>query len=219
MGYEAGIKVLQVHAPLTYHFTGIGMWAIIYPGIVVPSEFISSNDFKLTVPVCSLPLLACLTIIHKRAKRAGALASYKTPYQLHGSRRLAVALFWQLDVIGIVLLISVFSLLLVPFTIAGGSQLQWKTAKVIVPLVLGILLIPVWIIWEMKCEHPMVPFKVRHADLPNNLLGHAVSKIFILDYSFLKTALSGVVWALRSHSIPVSGYILCTFYLGHTTNA
>jgi hypothetical protein len=97
-----------------------------YSDTLTISSLYTRNDFKLIIPVCCLPLLACLTIVHKRAKRAGALASYKTPYQLHGSRRLAVSLFWQLDVIGIILLIAVFSLLLVPFTIAGGSELQWN---------------------------------------------------------------------------------------------
>ncbi|KAL1955479.1 hypothetical protein VTO42DRAFT_8505 [Malbranchea cinnamomea] len=120
---------------------GIGMWAIIYP-------------------VCCLPLLTALFIVHRRAKLSGALAAYKTPYQLYGPRHLASAIFWQLDAIGVLLLVAVFALILVPFTIAGGVQQQWRTAKIIVPLVIGILLIPVWILWEMKCKHPMVPFKL-----------------------------------------------------------
>lgn len=108
----------------------------------------------------ALPLLASLYIVHRRAKQAGALASYKTPYELYGPRQLATSIFWQLDVIGIILVIAVFALILVPFTLAGGVQTQWGTAKVIAPLVIGLLLVPVWIVWEMKCPHPMVPFHV-----------------------------------------------------------
>lgn len=120
---------------------GIGMWAIIFPG-------------------CCIPLIVSLYILHRRAKNAGALADYKTAFQLYGGKKLVVSLFWQLDVIGIILLIGVFALVLVPFTIAGGFQTQWKTAKVLAPLIIGLLLIPVWIIWEKKCQHPMVPFKL-----------------------------------------------------------
>ena len=45
-----------------------------------------------------------------------------------------------------------------PFTIAGGVSSQWTTAKVIVPLIIGILCIPVFIIWERRAPHPMLPF-------------------------------------------------------------
>lgn len=73
---------------------------------------------------------------------------------------MAVELFWHLDVVGIVLLIAMLACILVPFTLAGGVTAQWKTAKVIAPLVIGFLLIPVWVYWEKTCKHPMVPFKV-----------------------------------------------------------
>jgi SIT family siderophore-iron:H+ symporter-like MFS transporter len=78
-----------------------------------------------------------------------------------GFRRLSTSLFWQLDVVGVILLIAVFALILVPLTIAGGVKTEWKTAHVIAPLVVGVLCIPVFILWEKKCRHPMVPFKVR----------------------------------------------------------
>lgn len=101
-----------------------------------------------------------LFIVHLRAKRSGALDGYKTSLQILGSRGLFVELFWQLDVVGIILVIAMLALILVPFTIAGGLGAQWKTAKVLAPLVVGILIVPVWVWWEQKCEHPMIPFKV-----------------------------------------------------------
>lgn len=104
--------------------------------------------------------MTSLYIVHRRAKKAGALDAYKSPFQLLGARRFAIELFWQLDVVGVILLVAVFALILVPFTIAGGVKTQWQTAKVIAPLVIGILCIPVWVLWEMKCKHPMVPFRV-----------------------------------------------------------
>lgn len=47
-----------------------------------------------------------------KAKKAGALDNYKTGYQMHGGKRLAIALFWQLDVPGMTLLIAVFGCIL-----------------------------------------------------------------------------------------------------------
>ena len=85
---------------------------------------------------------------------------FKTPLQIWGAKKLAVGLFWQLDVVGIILLIAVFGLILVPLTLAGGVQSTWSQGKIIAPLVIGVLCIPVWIWWEKTCPHPMVPFHV-----------------------------------------------------------
>ncbi|WP_249872982.1 hypothetical protein, partial [Oceanobacillus saliphilus] len=83
--------------------------------------------------------------VSRKAKKAGALDNYRTPYQVYGGKRLAAALFWQLDVIGSILLVLVFGLILVPFSAAKEHLDSWGTAKIIVPLVLGVLCIPAWI--------------------------------------------------------------------------
>lgn len=93
-----------------------------------------------------------------RASRAGALAGYKTPFQQLGFKVLASNLFWQLDVIGAFLLIASIALFLIPFTLAGGQKSLWGEAHIIAPLVIGICLFPVWIIWERKSKYPLVPF-------------------------------------------------------------
>ncbi len=118
---------------------GIGMWALIYP-------------------VCALPLIISLYIVSRRARRAGSLDAYKSPYQLLGLRRLIVQLFWQLDVIGLILLIAVFGLILAPFTLAGDAPNQWQSARIIAPVVIGIICVPIWIVWESKTQYPIVPF-------------------------------------------------------------
>lgn len=123
---------------------GVGMWCIIYP-------------------VCALPLILSLSWVGHKAKKSGDLDQYKTPLQIWGWKRLAVGLFWQLDVIGIILLIAVFGLILVPLTLAGGVASKWSSGSIIAPLVIGIVCIPFWIWWESKAPHPMLPFHVSPA--------------------------------------------------------
>lgn len=118
---------------------GIGMWAIIYP-------------------VSLMPLILAIWLAHRRAKAAGALHDYKTPYQLFGATKLVKALFWQLDVAGMLLLIAVLSLVLVPLTLAGGVSSNWHQAHIVAPLVLGVFCIPAFVFWETKAPHPMLPF-------------------------------------------------------------
>ncbi|KAI4679711.1 uncharacterized protein J4E84_008234 [Alternaria hordeiaustralica] len=45
-----------------------------------------------------------------------------------------------------------------PFTIAGGAQSQWGTAKVIAPLIIGFMCLPAFVLWERRAPHPMLPF-------------------------------------------------------------
>lgn len=119
---------------------GIGMWCIIYP-------------------VCALPLLSALWWTGHKARKSGALDAYKTPFQQLGASKLAIELFHKLDVIGILLVIIVFGFILTPLTIAGGASSQWGTAKIIAPLVIGFLFIPVFVFWELiGARNPLVPF-------------------------------------------------------------
>ncbi|KAG5951062.1 hypothetical protein E4U53_003855 [Claviceps sorghi] len=119
---------------------GIAMWAII-------------------MPVCALPLIGSLLIVTRRAKRQGLLGGYATAFKQLGFKNLAVKLFWLLDVIGIILIIAVLDLILVPFTIAGGESAKWGKAHVIAPLVIGVLCIPAFVLWELRAPHPLIPFK------------------------------------------------------------
>lgn len=59
------------------------MWAIIYP-------------------ICSLPLLSALWIASRRAKRHGKLAGLDMPVRQLGVKNLAIRLFWELDVVGLI---------------------------------------------------------------------------------------------------------------------
>ncbi|CEN61142.1 hypothetical protein ASPCAL07806 [Aspergillus calidoustus] len=117
---------------------GIGMFAIIFP-------------------VCSIPLFLTLTYGHWKAKK---VTSYPSLVDVFGTKKFLVEIFWRMDILGIILLIAVFALILVPFTLAGSNPDQWKQAKIIAPLVIGVLCIPVWIYWEKTCKHPMIPFKL-----------------------------------------------------------
>ncbi|KAG9231975.1 MFS transporter [Amylocarpus encephaloides] len=118
---------------------GIGMWCILYP-------------------ICALPLMIALYLTSRRARKNGVLDNYNSPFKMLGGRRLTIEIFWQLDVIGIILLIAVFALILVPLTLAGGASTKWRTAPILAPLIIGLLCIPAFIIWEMRAKHPLIPF-------------------------------------------------------------
>lgn len=97
---------------------------------------------------------------------AGDLDGIESPRKGSSMFQVAIDLFWQLDLLGSLLVIAMFSFILVPFTIAGGSDdpsEQWKRAKILAPLLVGVLfMLPSFIIWEKYwAQHPLVPTHVR----------------------------------------------------------
>ncbi|RSL92348.1 hypothetical protein CEP52_013865 [Fusarium oligoseptatum] len=116
---------------------GIGMWCIIYP-------------------VCCIPFVTVMAIVGRRASKA---LPHETKYSpSNGSIRLRIIdLFQKLDIVGVLFLTATLSLTLIPLTLAGGESKKWQTAGIITPIVLGILMIPVFVFWEKHTPHPMIP--------------------------------------------------------------
>ncbi|ORX38194.1 siderochrome-iron uptake transporter [Kockovaella imperatae] len=122
---------------------GIGMWAIIFP-------------------VLAIPLLYCLVHAEIRAGRAGYLDDIPSPFRSLSHASLWTDVFWQIDLVGLLLLAASFALILLPFTLAGGVASLWPTARIITPLVVGfVVALPIFVIWELKfARHPVVPFRL-----------------------------------------------------------
>lgn len=124
---------------------GIGMWAFIFP-------------------ISCIPLLCC--IIHMKylalKNNEKLKTAFKKPQGMTWSQFCVEVFFWKLDIIGLVLLVAIFGLILIPFTLAGGISNKWKTAKIIVPEVLGwVVAIPLFTLWEWKySRHPLTPWNV-----------------------------------------------------------
>ncbi|KAK7417427.1 ferrioxamine B transporter [Neonectria punicea] len=111
---------------------GIGMWAIIYP-------------------IASLPLLTCLYSFERRVGKADVPAP--------PTKRFNADLFHQLDIVGLITLIGAFSLVLAPLTVAGGKVSHWGNWNIVLPLVLGLLLVPIFVVWEKRgARYPLIPF-------------------------------------------------------------
>lgn len=135
---------------------GIGMWAFIFP-------------------LACIPLLICLFHMIYLAHKNGDAAKIKknqfswTIYKQVGFKQYSVSLynyiveifFWQIDLIGLILMCVIFGCILVPFTLAGSSLAQWRRLKIIAPEVIGWLAIPLYCYWEAKfARFPITPAKL-----------------------------------------------------------
>ena len=117
---------------------GIGMWAIVYAA-------------------CLVPFVGWLKIVEARSRRHERTQTARPDYS-----RLLRHLCWRIDLPGLILLVGSLALILTPLTLAGGVSSSWRTARTIVPIIVGFLCIPALVVWELRAPYPMVPFaKIR----------------------------------------------------------
>ncbi|TPX07904.1 uncharacterized protein E0L32_010359 [Thyridium curvatum] len=113
---------------------GIGMWPIVYIA-------------------CLIPFVALMMLGERSARKKGA------PVLKADWRMVLRQLFWQIDAIGLVLVMAILALILAPVSLAGGVSSKWESPSVIAPIVVGVVLIPVFIFWEIRAPHPLLPFE------------------------------------------------------------
>lgn len=119
---------------------GIGMWAAIYL-------------------VASIPLLLTLFIVRQRQRTSERVDNSCDKFTVQHLRKRSVALFHDLDTIGLTLLVFAFSLVLAPLTITGREAHHWRNPSIVVPLGVGLLCAPVFVVWEkLGARTPVVPF-------------------------------------------------------------
>ncbi|RSL93703.1 hypothetical protein CEP52_013090 [Fusarium oligoseptatum] len=144
MIYQAGYtgNITSAVLSATTWRWGIGMWAIIYP-------------------IASLPLLSCLYFLERRTWETedGKESEEAAPLTSLRTNEGRSNLFDQLDVIGLITLVSAFSLILAPLTVAGGTVSHWRSWYIILPLTLGLCSIVAFVFWEQRgAKHPLIPF-------------------------------------------------------------
>lgn len=109
--------------------------------------------------MCAIPLFVILYRGHYKVKREFP-GGYRSRLSALSSTQAIIELIHYLDLVGIFLLIAWMALILVPFTIASDGSDEWKTAKILAPLVCGVFCIFLWVFWERRCPHPMIPFRL-----------------------------------------------------------
>lgn len=147
----------------------IGMWAFIFP-------------------LSCIPIVCCLLYFRWRAMKTPewqAIKHEKTMWQEYGFTSTIKQLFWQLDIIGVILMGCVLGCILVPLTLAGGTQSKWHDSRVLGPFVLGFVLIPIFAFWEIKfARYPLIPGKL----IRDRGIWAALGISFLIDFIYYMAA-------------------------------
>lgn len=114
--------------------------------------------FCILTPALAVPVIVTLIIGMRKTKARdiGPSAAYAAP-KAPWKQRL-VSIFWQLDLVGLILLVAGFGLFLVTITIANNGVAGWNDAHSIAMLVLGGVLSIAFFFWERYgAKHPLLP--------------------------------------------------------------
>lgn len=127
---------------------GYGMWAIVFPFTVAPLIFI-------------------MFYLQRRATKSGKWISKAQVLRNVNKndsifKKIYQVLWIELDFFGGFLLLAGLSLFLIPLTLTGRNySYKWKDAGFIVMIILGILLLGVFGLWDIKwAKKPFVPFRM-----------------------------------------------------------
>ncbi|CAK7272820.1 hypothetical protein SEPCBS119000_005323 [Sporothrix epigloea] len=104
------------------------------------------GSFAIIVPVTMLPLAGVLKMYQKKAEAQGIY--------VHAPKveRTFMQSIWhyvvEFDFIGAFLMGASFLAMMLPFTLHGNINTPYSSPKFIVPLIIGVLLFPVFVLWE-----------------------------------------------------------------------
>ncbi|KAJ2979716.1 hypothetical protein NQ176_g3083 [Zarea fungicola] len=166
--------------------------------------------FTIILIACCLPAMGLLKHMHIQAKKQGLIqrreASGRTTLQ--SIKHYTV----EFDLFGISILTFALSFLLLPFSLAPRAPQQWATPYIIALIVLGVLLIPVFVVWEAKfAPVQFLPFRyLKQGTIIGSslLVGFMFMSVFCWNIYF-----SSYLLVVHRQSITNSGYILNTFSL------
>ncbi|GME46739.1 putative MFS siderophore transporter [Neofusicoccum parvum] len=128
---------------LAYAFTSSPYIITAYAGPAAAAHFFESNwrwgygCFAIVLPVVALPMFCLLRWNRNLAKKNGLLRERERVDRTLVQSIVHYAI--EFDLLGVVLLTAGLVLFLLPFTIAGSTDSDWKTASIIVMLVVGIV--------------------------------------------------------------------------------
>ena len=116
---------------------GYGIWAII-------------------LPVSFLPLALALGLNAAKLRRLS-----QSPKQHRSFAQQATYLWYELDVMGLLLLSTAISLILIPITLAPNAKQTWRNGSIIAMLVVGCVSAIAFLLWESNAKVAPKPFFPR----------------------------------------------------------
>ncbi|EUC26728.1 hypothetical protein COCCADRAFT_10477 [Bipolaris zeicola 26-R-13] len=100
--------------------------------------------FAIVIPVVTIPLAFLFLWNDRKAKKLGLLEPTKVRCNMAAIRKFCV----EIDLVGILILISGMALFLLPFSLYSYQEKRWESPMIIGMLVTGFILLLIFPLWE-----------------------------------------------------------------------
>ncbi|KAM3559996.1 hypothetical protein MY1884_003174 [Beauveria asiatica] len=166
--------------------------------------------FTIILIASCMPAIGLMMAMYRKARRQGIVEKR----QPSGRTVLQSLKFYaiELDLVGIFVLMFALSFLLLPFSLAPRAPQKWETPYIIALLVLGLLLFPVFYVWEAKLAP--VQFLPFHYLKQGTIIGSSLLVGFMFLSTFCwNTYFYSYLLVVNRQPIDDAGYIVNTFSL------
>ncbi|KAI0196369.1 siderochrome-iron transporter MirB [Astrocystis sublimbata] len=220
MGYViqimlADISTLQ-NRLLLFGINSTPTIATVFAGSKIADLFYTNSNFRwafgafiILLAAATVPVALMFIWSKRKALRTGAMVPRVSDRTAWESVKHYVVEF---DVVGMLLTIFGFSLLLLPFSLDAYAPNGWATGYIIAMIVLGIVLLAAFVLWE-KYLAPVQYFPFKFLKDPTilgacGLYGFMYISVFCWDAYY-----QSYLQVVNEQSITTSGYILNAFSL------
>ena len=112
--------------------------------------------WTIVLPVAFLPLALALLLNMRKALRLGQVPP--SPWKEQSFLRVLQTLWYELDIMGLLLVSAAFSLILIPCTLAQRATSGWNNGSMIAMVVVGCVCLVAFPFWESSARLAPRPF-------------------------------------------------------------
>lgn len=130
-------------------------------------------------------------------------------------------LWYELDIMGLLLLSAAFSLILIPLTLAATAKSHWHNASIIAMIVVGCVCLVFFPFWESTSKLAPRPFLSLRLLINRNVIaGCGIAFFyFAVFYTSIQPYFYSYLQVVQNDSITAAGHIVQTFTFTSTVTA
>ncbi|KAK2737141.1 hypothetical protein FQN55_001257 [Onygenales sp. PD_40] len=199
---------------LAFAFTSSPYIITAFAGPAAAEHFYESNwrwgygCFAIVLPVVATPMFVLLRYNRHKAEKAGLLPERESS----GRTWIQSIIFYviEFDLLGVFLLAAGLVLFLLPFSIAGSAEDDWRSGHIIAMLVVGIVcLIAFALVERFVAPVPFLPWRIL---MSRTVIGAClVDACYMIAYYCWFGYYSSYLQVVYGTSITISGYIINIF--------
>ncbi|SPJ78136.1 related to major facilitator MirA [Fusarium torulosum] len=167
------------------------------------------GSFAIIIAACSIPAMGTMVYMFRTATKQGVITRKRSDRTFLQSLKFY---FVEFDIVGIVLLCACISCLLLPYSLAPYAPKVWATPYIIALEVLGVVLIPIFYVWEAKLAPvQFLPFKyLKQGTIIGSCLLNAI--MFLSTFSW-NAYFGSYLQVVNRLSISNANYVLNAYSL------